>query len=166
VTIPYAALFVTAGKRHGIDPALLAAMAKQESNFNPRAISPAGALGLMQLMPSTASHLNVDPFVPSQAVDAAARLMKQNLERFKGSVSLSLAAYNSGPGTVIKYGGIPPIAETQNYVRNVLAYQRQYAGTFGTSTNWPLILTAVVAAGTVGTAIFYYQKGRFPFMRR
>lgn len=114
------ALFADAGARYGIDPALLAAVARTESGLDPSAVSPAGAQGLMQLMPSTAAGLGVrDPFDPAQAVDGAARLLRSDLDRF-GSVELALAAYNAGAGAVSRYGGIPPYEETQTYVRRVL----------------------------------------------
>ncbi|MFZ5846949.1 MAG: transglycosylase SLT domain-containing protein [Actinomycetota bacterium] len=120
---PYASLFQAAGARHGVDPTLLAAIAKQESGYNPRAVSPAGAQGLMQLMPATAAGLGVNnSFEPAQAVDGAARLMKDLLSEF-GRVDLALAAYNAGPGAVKRYGGIPPYPETQNYVPAVLAHK-------------------------------------------
>jgi hypothetical protein len=119
--VPYGRLFEAAGQRYGVDPTLLAAVAKQESGYNPRAVSGAGAQGLMQLMPGTAKGLGVtDPFDPNQAVDGAARMMRDLLNRF-GSDRLALAAYNAGPGAVLKYGGVPPYPETQAYVRNVLA---------------------------------------------
>lgn len=118
---PYARLFEETGTTHGVSPALLAAVARQESGFDPRAVSPAGAQGLMQLMPGTADGLGVtDPFDPAQAVDGAARLLRTLLDRF-GGTELALAAYNAGPGAVLRYGGIPPYPETQNYVRSVLA---------------------------------------------
>lgn len=118
---PYADLFRVAGQRYGVDPALLDAVAKQESAYDPRAVSPAGAQGLMQLMPGTADGLGVtDPFDPTQAVDGAARLLRDLLERF-GQVDLALAGYNAGPGAVLRYGGIPPYPETQNYVRSILS---------------------------------------------
>ncbi|ADB73734.1 lytic transglycosylase domain-containing protein [Geodermatophilus obscurus] len=117
--VPYADLFTRAGSRHGVDPALLAAVAQQESGFNASAVSPAGAQGLMQFMPATARGLGVDPFDPASAVDGAARYLADLTEQF-GSTELGLAAYNAGPGTVRRYGGIPPYAETQNYVRSVM----------------------------------------------
>jgi hypothetical protein len=121
---PYADLFSRAGSQYGVDPALLAAVAKQESGFNPSAVSPAGAQGLMQLMPATADGLGVsDPFNPSQAVDGAARLLRDLLGRF-GQVDLALAAYNAGPGAVQRYDGIPPYPETQHYVRSVMSMWR------------------------------------------
>lgn len=122
-TVPYARLFAAAGAKYGVDPTLLAAVAKQESGYNPRAVSAVGAHGLMQLMPGTAAGLGVtDPFDPAQAVDGAARMLRDLTARF-GSTQLALAAYNAGPGAVLRYGGIPPYPETQNYVRNVLALQ-------------------------------------------
>ncbi len=118
---PYADLFADASARHGVSSRLLAAVARQESSFDASAVSPAGAQGLMQLMPGTAAGLGVsDPFDPAQAVDGAARLLKQLLERF-GSVDLALAGYNAGPGAVLRYDGVPPYPETQNYVRSILA---------------------------------------------
>ena len=120
---PYASLFAGAARRHGMSPTLLAAVAKQESGFDARAVSPAGAQGLMQLMPATAAGLGVrDPFDPAQAVDGAARLLKDLLAEF-GRVDLALAAYNAGPGAVHRYGGIPPYPETRQYVPAVLAHK-------------------------------------------
>ena len=114
-----APLFLASAARYGLSPQLLAAVAKVESGFDPGAVSPAGAEGLMQLMPSTAASLGVDPLDPAQAVDGAARLLAQNLNQF-GSVPLALAAYNAGGGAVKTYGGVPPFPETQNYVQKVL----------------------------------------------
>ncbi len=116
-TSPFADLFASAGARHGVDPKLLTLIAERESAFDPRAVSPAGAQGLMQLMPATARGLGVaDSFDPAQAIDGAARLLRGHLDTF-GSVDRALAAYNAGAGNVQRYGGIPPFAETQAYVR-------------------------------------------------
>lgn len=121
---PYAGLINAAAARTGVPGELLAAVARQESGFNPRAVSPAGAQGLMQLMPGTARGLGVEnPFDPAQAVDGAARLLRSLLDRF-GSTELALAAYNAGPGAVSRYDGIPPYRETQDYVRNIMAMVR------------------------------------------
>ena len=119
-SVPFADLFRAAGARYGVSPALLAAVAKVESNYNPNAVSKAGARGLMQIMPRTAAGLGIDPLDPTQAVDGAARILAGNLKEF-GSVPLALAAYNAGGGAVRKHGGIPPYAETQAYVPKVQA---------------------------------------------
>lgn len=115
----FKALFERAGSAHGVDPGLLAAVAKNESAFNPNAVSPAGAQGIMQFMPGTAAQFGVDPFDPASAIDGAARFLRQLQDQF-GSVELALAAYNAGPGNVTKYGGIPPFNETRNYVTKVM----------------------------------------------
>jgi soluble lytic murein transglycosylase-like protein len=117
--VPYADLFVKAGARYDVSPKLLAAVAKVESGYDPKAVSPAGAQGLMQLMPATARGLGVkNSFDPEQAVNGAAKLLAGHLKEFK-SVPLALAAYNAGGGAVHRYGGIPPFAETQAYVPKV-----------------------------------------------
>ncbi len=118
---PYADLFARASQKHGVPADLLVAVARQESSFNPRAVSPAGAQGIMQLMPGTAAGLGVkNSFDPAQAIDGAAKLLKSLLSEF-GRTDLALAAYNAGPGAVHRYDGIPPYAETQNYVRRIMA---------------------------------------------
>jgi hypothetical protein len=123
--VPYADLFQRAGSRHGVDASLLAAVASQESNFNSQAVSPAGAQGLMQFMPATARGLGVNPLDPTSSIDGAARYLSSLSKQF-GSTPLALAAYNAGPGTVSRYGGIPPYPETQNYVRAVMSKAEAY----------------------------------------
>ena len=123
--VPYADLFTRAGNRHGVDPALLAAVASQESGFDSGAVSSAGAQGLMQFMPATARGLGVNPLDPASAVNGAAKYLSDLTSQF-GSTSLALAAYNAGPGTVSRYGGIPPYPETQNYVQSVLSKAEAY----------------------------------------
>lgn len=125
---PYDAQITAAATKYGIDPALLKGLIRQESNFNPSARSGAGAQGLTQLMPGTASSLGVsDASDPAQAIDGGAKYLKQQLDRFGGDVSKALAAYNAGPGAVAKFGGVPPYTETQNYVQKVLGYAAEYA---------------------------------------
>jgi peptidoglycan DL-endopeptidase CwlO len=123
---PYASLFARASQQYGVPASLLAAVAHQESGFDAGAVSPAGARGLMQLMPATAKGLGVDPMNPAQAVDGAARMLKSLISEF-GRVDYALAAYNAGPGAVHRYHGIPPYAETRRYVPAVLAYQQKVA---------------------------------------
>ncbi len=120
------AQFAAAESRYGLPTGLLSAVAQAESGGDVAARSPAGAVGLMQLMPATAAALGVDPTDPAQAIDGAARLLRGHLQRF-GSIPLALAAYNAGGGAVERYGGIPPYRETQDYVRKITAMLGMYA---------------------------------------
>ena len=125
--VPYGAEITAAAKKYGLDPALLAGLVKQESGFNPNAGSPAGARGLTQLMPGTAAGLGVTNVLdPAQSLDGGAQYLKAQLDAFGGDVARALAAYNAGPGAVQRYGGVPPYAETQNYVRAVQANAANY----------------------------------------
>ena len=116
----YRTAAVAAAKKYGVPTNVFLALVQKESQGNPNAVSPAGAMGLTQLMPDTAKAMGVsDPHDPLQALDGGARYLKQQLDKF-GSVPLALAAYNAGPGNVMKYGGVPPFKETQNYVSTVM----------------------------------------------
>jgi soluble lytic murein transglycosylase-like protein len=153
---PYDAEITAAAQRNGLDPALLKALVRQESNFDPGATSPAGAMGLTQLMPATAAGLGVtNPSDPAQNLEGGAKYLKQQLDRFGGDVSKALAAYNAGPGAVQKYNGVPPYAETQNYVKNITAYADEYrrqaaggtaAATAATATSAALSASPLVTA--------------------
>ncbi len=115
-------IFDQAARQYGISKDLLMAVAKAESNYNPSAVSGAGAIGIMQLMPDTANNLGVsNPYDATENIMGGARYLSQLLTQYNGDASLALAAYNAGTGNVAKYGGIPPFKETQNYVSKVLA---------------------------------------------
>lgn len=123
-------LIARAAARHGLPPGLVKAVVRAESNFQPHALSNKGAQGLMQLMPGTASDLGVqDPFRAEDNVYGGTRYLREMYERF-GDWKYALAAYNAGPGAVDRFKGIPPYAETQQYVERVLHYYRRYDGDF------------------------------------
>jgi soluble lytic murein transglycosylase-like protein len=126
-------LITHAAEKAGLPPEIVHSVAKIESAYRTNAISPKGAIGLMQLMPQTAAALNVDPYDPRQNAEAGAEYLAQLLEKYKDDkhqVSKALAAYNAGPGAVDKYNGVPPYRETVNYVNSVLAdYNKRIAKT-------------------------------------
>jgi transglycosylase-like protein with SLT domain len=125
-TGPFGDLIRAAAEKHGVDEKLIHHVIAVESNFNPRAVSRKQAQGLMQLMPRTAARYSVaDIFDPAQNIEAGTRYLKEMLERFQGNLTLALAAYNAGPEMVERYRGVPPFAETVNYVRQITARMAQ-----------------------------------------
>lgn len=120
-------IIASCSREYGVDSSLVKAVIHAESGYNPSAVSPKGAQGLMQLMPKTAQGLKVnDCFNPSDNIRGGVRYLRFLLDTFKGDESLALAAYNSGMGAVAKYGGIPPYPETRSYVAKVLSYRNNY----------------------------------------
>ena len=161
---PYAAEIDAAAAKYNVDPALLRGLIRQESNFNANATSPAGARGLTQLMPGTAAALGVDPSVPAQAIEGGAKYLRQQLDRFGGDPAKALAAYNAGPGAVQRYGGVPPYAETQNYVRKVMGYAAEYrqaapasASAAAASVTSPVTATTAAPTVTGPTSVLPYS---------
>jgi len=122
-TDKYDRLIEEASKRHGVLFPLIKAVIKAESDFDPRAVSKAGALGLMQIMPKNVNALKIsDPFNPLENIMGGTRYFKQLIDKYEGKLQLALAAYNAGPSMVDYYNGIPPIKETENYVKRVMKY--------------------------------------------
>lgn len=136
---PYLGHVKAAAARHGVPEELLHAVIRVESNFNPRAVSPRGARGLMQLMPATARELGVhDPFDPAANIDGGARYLRRLLEAFGHDVRLAVAAYNAGPMAVRRWGGVPRYRETEQYVPRVLGHFHALGGTLRPrgASNW------------------------------
>jgi soluble lytic murein transglycosylase-like protein len=137
--LPYAPEILDAAERQGVDAFLLAAMVEAESSFDATALSPRGALGLLQVMPTTAMELGVsDPQNPGDNLQAGARYLSDLLDRFDGDLALALAAYNAGPTVVARYGGIPPYPETLAYVDRVLRKYLDYRQVVWDATGGPL----------------------------
>ncbi|HEX2996585.1 MAG TPA: lytic transglycosylase domain-containing protein, partial [Anaerolineales bacterium] len=130
VTGDFSSLINQAAQKYGVNPGLVQAVIKAESNFNPNAVSKSGAQGLMQLMPDTARSLGVSNSLdPAQNIEGGVKFLSQLLKHYNGNTRLAVAAYNAGPGAVDKYGGVPPYQETQTYVTRVLGY-------FNSTSEW------------------------------
>lgn len=152
------ALFEAASQKYNVPVSLLKAVAKAESNFNPNATSPCGAMGIMQLMPGTAEGLGVsNAYDPEQGIMGGSQYLSQLLTQFNGNTKLAVAAYNAGPEAVDQYGGIPPYAETQNYVQTVMGYlgENISAGSITSGNLSPLISAAsgLTNSAGLGTAL-------------
>jgi soluble lytic murein transglycosylase len=120
-------IIADASKKYGLEAPLLKAVIKAESDFDPNAISHKGARGLMQIMPMNYRLLNVEnPFDPYQSIDGGARYLREMMDRYNGKLTLSLAAYNAGPGAVDRHGGVPPYQETTEYIERVMKYYHRF----------------------------------------
>ncbi len=153
-------IFERAAKKYNVPVNLLKSVAKAESGFNPKAESTAGAQGIMQLMPATAKSLGVtNSFDPEQNIMGGAKYLRQMLDKFDGNMELSLAAYNAGPGNVIKYEGIPPFRETQNYVTKVMGYYGQpvSANLVTESFNIAEANAEMLSTNTYGTGLYNFN---------
>jgi len=127
-------IIAAAAQKHQISPAFVKSIIAAESGFSQAAVSPKGAVGLMQLMPETAREFGADPAVPEQNIDAGAHYLSWLLQRYAGkrdALKRAIAAYNAGPGAVERYRGIPPYRETRTYVTRVLRFYKKYDATFG-----------------------------------
>ena len=135
-TSQYDAAIEQAALRNGVDPAVLHGLIQQESGFDPSSQSSAGASGLTQLMPGTASSMGVaNPLDPAESIEGGARYLGQLTKEFGGNTTEALAAYNAGPGAVRQYGGVPPYPETQSYVTKVMGYAESYRQQHGASAD-------------------------------
>jgi soluble lytic murein transglycosylase-like protein len=145
VPAKYRQMIVQAAQKYNVQPVLIAAQLKAESDFNPNAVSPAGAQGIAQFMPGTGRSMGLtNPFDPRASIMAQAKLMSQLIKQF-GSIPKALAAYNAGPGAVQKYGGIPPFSETQAYVARIIGLMKGAGASLDDPAFAGLGFTAAVA---------------------
>lgn len=153
-------IFQEASATYGVPVKLVKAVAKAESNFNPMAVSKAGASGVMQLMPATARGLGVQNiFDPRENIFGGVRYLRERLDEFDGNVELALAAYNAGSGNVKKYGGIPPFQETQNYVKKIMGYLGQAGELYSPQTTG--LGSALSNYGTYNSGVYGSGYGNY-----
>jgi soluble lytic murein transglycosylase-like protein len=157
VPVSYVNIINSACGKHGVDPSLVHAIVKVESDFNPYAVSRKGAMGLMQLMPETASNMKVrNSFSPDENIEGGVKYLRYLLDRYEGNISLALAAYNSGETAVKKWGTIPPFKETQDYVRKIMQIYN------GTGKPFAPRYTIYVGTGADGTILFTDNPSSHP----
>lgn len=163
-------IFREASATYGVPVKLIKAVAKAESNFNPMAVSKAGASGVMQLMPATARGLGVQNiFDPRENIFGGVRYLRERLDEFGGNVELALAAYNAGSGNVKKYGGIPPFQETQNYVKKIMGYLGQAGELYSPQTtglssalsNYGTYNSGTYNSGTYNSGVYGSDYGNY-----
>ncbi|MFH0799532.1 MAG: lytic transglycosylase domain-containing protein [Pseudomonadota bacterium] len=129
--VRYGDAIAAAARSYGVQPALIAAVIQAESNFNPKAVSNAGARGLMQIVPSTQRHLRLgNAYDPRQNINAGSKYLRELIDTFDGNMVMAIAAYNAGPGAVAQHDGVPPYKETRSYVKKVLAYYSYFNRAF------------------------------------
>lgn len=183
-SLPYAELINAAGKRYNVSPELIAAVIQAESSFEPKALSKAGAYGLMQVIPSTWQMVNRQALIcsgrhkgecgsdcyynPELNINIGACYLSQLLRRYESTRELAVAAYNAGPGAVDKYGGVPPYEETTQYVERVVAYWYQISGCLPpvglAAASWDMVVMVIGCSWIVtGSALFFI--GRYLFRR-
>ncbi len=150
----YLDLINSACDRHGVDPSLVHAIVKVESDYNPGALSQKGAMGLMQLMPQTAVNMNIkNSFDPAENIDGGVKYLKYLIDRYEGNLSLALAAYNSGETAVKRWGTIPPYKETQDYVKRILLIYNGYNGYNGGNATIATRYTIYMSYGEDGSLL-------------
>ncbi len=141
---------IDTANEYGVDPQLALAVAQQESNYNPGAVSSTGAVGVFQLMPATAAGLGVNPYDSTDNITGGVKYLSQLQDQFGGNTQLMLAAYNAGPGAVAKYNGVPPYPETQNYVDTIMGKLGIDSSSVSGGSNMLWVLAAVVVGVVVG----------------
>ena len=157
IPVSYVNIINSSCERFGVDPSLVHAIVKVESDFNPYAVSRKGAMGLMQLMPHTANTMNVrNSFSPDENIEGGVKYLRYLLDRYEGNISLALAAYNAGETAVKKWGTVPPFKETQDYVKKILLIYN------GTGKNFAPRYTIYVGAGEDGTILLTDNPSSHP----